>query len=77
MMLDYGNYGILLIIGNAGFISSTVLPFFSIRQRGLGIRTDRMKVEVECSGLRAWGRFGAPARSAWGFSWFETSGFGV
>ena len=24
MTLDYGNYGVFLIIGNAGFISSTV-----------------------------------------------------
>ena len=26
--LNYGNYGIFLIMGNAGFISSTVLPAF-------------------------------------------------
>ena len=24
MILDYGNYGMFLIVGNAGFISSTV-----------------------------------------------------
>ena len=30
--LDYGNYGIFLIMGNAGFIPSTVA-------RGLGFRT--------------------------------------
>ena len=28
--LDYGNYGLFLIMGNAGFISSAVVPVFSL-----------------------------------------------
>ena len=30
MTLDYGNYGIFLIVGTAGFISSTVLVLLCI-----------------------------------------------
>ena len=37
MTLDYGNYGIFLIRGNAGFVSSTVrLRFEGLCLEGLG-----------------------------------------
>ena len=36
MTLDYGNYGIFLIRGNAGFVSSVRLRFEGLCLEGLG-----------------------------------------
>ena len=45
--LNYGNYGIFLIMGNAGFCPSTVWGLgFCYRVQGLGICSDLEKVDI-------------------------------
>ena len=36
--INYGNYGMFLVMGNAGFISSTVVHWVGFRVLGLGFR---------------------------------------
>ena len=56
--LNDGNYGIFLIMGNAGFVSSIVSPDFLRPLTGLGLRA------LGVSG--AWS-FGFKADRVWGF----------
>ena len=51
--LNYGNYGIFLVMGNAGFISSTVVIQTTMFQRPQCYRQWRLQVDVVGHGIVA------------------------
>ena len=57
--LNYGNYGIFLIMGHAGFVSSTVLLRWLPKKQALNILSD-IDSQAEPSGL--WGLSGLGCR---------------